>query len=233
MEIVKETDEKIVLREKISQSLINAIRRSVDEIPTLAIDEVEIFKNDSTLYDEVLSHRIGLVPLKTENKMGEKTVIEFSIQKKGKCTVYSEDIKGGGEVVYGKMPLTILENNQEIEIVCTAKMGKGVEHSKYSPGIIYYRALSEIKLGNPKIDRIVQDSNKGVVKPEKKSGKWLCDISESEIDDVLKIDNEAVNDSKEILIFIESFGHLKPRAIFLKSIEALQKNLGEFEKNIK
>ena len=49
-----------------STSLANAIRRSVLEIPVMAIDEVEIVKNDSALYDEIIAHRIGLIPIKTE-----------------------------------------------------------------------------------------------------------------------------------------------------------------------
>ena len=46
-------------------SLANAIRRGVLEIPTMAIDEIEIVQNDSALYDEILANRIGLIPIKT------------------------------------------------------------------------------------------------------------------------------------------------------------------------
>ena len=65
MEVVKKTPELLVIRTEANESLANAIRRSVSEVPTLAIDEVEIFKNDSALYDEMLALRLGLVPLKT------------------------------------------------------------------------------------------------------------------------------------------------------------------------
>ena len=57
MAIVQDTPEKLVLRLTISESLANAVRRSLSEVPTLAIDEVEIFSNDSALYDEMLAHR--------------------------------------------------------------------------------------------------------------------------------------------------------------------------------
>ena len=69
MEIIQQTPSKLILRLKAQEGFINAVRRSVTEIPVLAIDEVEIFKNDSALYDEVLAHRIGLIPLKTEKSM--------------------------------------------------------------------------------------------------------------------------------------------------------------------
>ena len=65
IEVIKNQNGELsfVLR-GISSAYANALRRTTEEIPVLAIDEVEISKNDSVLYDEVLSHRIGLVPLK-------------------------------------------------------------------------------------------------------------------------------------------------------------------------
>jgi DNA-directed RNA polymerase II subunit RPB3 len=45
-------------------SLANALRRIIiAEIPTMAIDIVEITENTSAINDEFLSHRLGLVPL--------------------------------------------------------------------------------------------------------------------------------------------------------------------------
>lgn len=66
MKIIEKTPEKVIMRTDANYSFANAIRRSVEEIYALAINEVEIFKNDSALYDEFLAHRIGLIPLKTE-----------------------------------------------------------------------------------------------------------------------------------------------------------------------
>ena len=66
METIINTPEKLVLRMPANESLANAVRRSLSEVAILAVDEVEIFKNDSALYDEVLAHRIGLIPLKTD-----------------------------------------------------------------------------------------------------------------------------------------------------------------------
>ena len=99
MKAILNTPEKLVLRIEANDSLANALRRSILEIPTLAIDEVEIFKNDSALYDEILSHRLGLIPIKTEKGASEKTKIEFKLSKKGPCTVYAEDRDGSAEIV--------------------------------------------------------------------------------------------------------------------------------------
>src|SRR3989344_5314618 len=128
MDIISKTPEKMVFRTGMNYSLANAIRRSVEEIPTLAIEDVEIFKNDSALYDEMISLRLGLVPLRTEGKMGAKTEIELSLKKKGPGKVYSGDLKGGAKVVFDKIPITLLEEEQEIELVATAKLGTAIQH---------------------------------------------------------------------------------------------------------
>ncbi len=57
--------------------LANALRRSVDEIPVLAINEVDIYKNDSALYDEIIAHRLGLIVLKNQ-KLKEGKAINFN-----------------------------------------------------------------------------------------------------------------------------------------------------------
>ncbi|EEB06402.1 DNA-directed RNA polymerase I and III subunit Rpc40 [Schizosaccharomyces japonicus yFS275] len=54
----------------IDASIVNAFRRIlIAEIPTLAIEFVYIINNTSILQDEVLSHRLGLIPLKADPDM--------------------------------------------------------------------------------------------------------------------------------------------------------------------
>lgn len=77
--------------------------------------------------------------------MGEKTNIDLKLKKKGPCKVYSGDLRGGAKTVYENIPLTILEKDQEIELVATAKLGRGVEHAKHVPGLVYYRNVLEVK----------------------------------------------------------------------------------------
>lgn len=45
----------------------NAFRRiMLAEVPTMAIEEVHIFNNTSVMQDEVLSHRLGLLPINVD-----------------------------------------------------------------------------------------------------------------------------------------------------------------------
>lgn len=100
-------------------SVANALRRiMISDVPTMAIDIVFINANTSVLHDEFLAHRLGLVPLVSENvdamefyRMCDckpscsKCTVELSLQAKavdeGILEVTSNNIKTKkeGEVV--------------------------------------------------------------------------------------------------------------------------------------
>jgi DNA-directed RNA polymerase subunit D len=47
--------------------LMNALRRiALAEVPCMAIEEVVMIENSSILQDEIIAHRLGLTPLKTD-----------------------------------------------------------------------------------------------------------------------------------------------------------------------
>jgi DNA-directed RNA polymerases I and III subunit RPAC1 len=51
----------------VDASIANAFRRILmAEIPTMAIETVYIFNNTSVIQDEVLAHRLGLIPIKAD-----------------------------------------------------------------------------------------------------------------------------------------------------------------------
>jgi DNA-directed RNA polymerase subunit D len=90
MKTIAKRNNQLIFTAEIDESLANAIRRYVDQIPILAIDEVEISKNDSPLYDETVAHRIGMVPIKNEKGVNDKTVEEFALVTKNDGVIYSE-----------------------------------------------------------------------------------------------------------------------------------------------
>lgn len=211
-------EQKLSLITDMPTSLANAIRRSVLEIPIMAIDEVEIFKNDSALYDEIIAHRLGLIPIKTAKTIKET---KFKLKETGPKTVYSTDLSPNVGTEY-KLPIVILDNEQEIEVVATARLGKGIEHIKHSPGLIFYKHnLDSDVLDFVKID----ESGKISFNEEELRQKGA---SEDQINKIKKI-----KESKELLINIESWKQIGAKEIFSEAIEALSKNLQELDKKIK
>ncbi len=232
MKIIKKTPEKIVFIAKTNESLANSIRRSVGLIPTMAIDELEISKNDSALYDETVAHRMGLIPIKMDKSWKEDTVLKLKLNVKRDGIIYSGDIKGDCEFVHDNVPITLLSKDQELKIKATTKMGLGKNHSKFSPGILFYRNLSEITLDKEfeeEIKRVFPDAemqtkgNKIVVKDNLE--KPLADFCEGLAQKNKK--EVEIKDTDEIVITIESFGQISAEDIFKKAIVALERRLKE------
>lgn len=252
MKIIKKDKEKTIFQEEINESLANAIRRSSLEIPIVAIDEVEFFKNDSALYDEILAHRLGLVVLKNQDlkqisecsckgKGCTKCSISLKLSVKGPKTVYAGDMKGKAEVIYKKTPLVLLLDGQELEFVAVARTGKGIEHAKHSPGIIYYKNLVEIKIDKncDSCLECVKACPQNILHIEDKKLKikeaYKCDLCEACVEACKKHGKRAITiePSKELVFFIESFGQIKAEDILIKAVKVLKENLNQIAKKIK
>ena len=65
IEIKSKTDEELVFDIKgIDPTIVNTLRRiMIAEVPTMAIETVIINQNTSIIPDEVLAHRLGLIPI--------------------------------------------------------------------------------------------------------------------------------------------------------------------------
>jgi DNA-directed RNA polymerase subunit D len=233
MKILKKQGNRIVLRTKISESLANAIRRGVFEISTNSIDEVDISKNDSALYDETVAHRIGLIPLKY--KKGD---YKIKLKSKGPGYVYSGDIKGDVEVVYDKMPITLLKEGQEVEIKGITREGTGKEHSKFLPGIIYYKNVFEISFDNSLVEKIKENFPEIKINERGNKATVIDDDEKSYLDFIEGLSEKEkkeyeIKDTDEIVMVVESFGQLKVEDILKKSIDILKKELEEVSKKVK
>ena len=236
MKLINTKNNQIIFTAETSESLANAIRKYFNQILVLAVDEVEISKNDSPLYDETIAHRIGLVPLKSKKNITEKTQAKLKLKAKQEGTIYSEELKGDAEIVYGKIPLTVLTKDQELELTATAKAGKASQHSKFSPGILFYRNLVDIKVDKNCPKEILGICPKNILKQEKISeeDQIKCDVCELCIEACKKQNKDYVKiiPTNELIITVESFGQFKPEEIFKKAVETLKKDLFDFSKEI-
>ena len=235
MKQIKKTNDQIVFSSDMGISLANSIRRYFNNVPVVAIDELEISKNESPLYDETIAHRVGLVPLKMgKGKVSDK--ISLDVKRQG--IVYSGDFKGGPEPVYGTIPLTTLDKGQEIKFKATLKKGKGIEHSKFSPGIMFYRNLVSLTVDKEFYDEIKRVCTENEIK-EKGQKIVIRDDMAKEIADVCEgIVNKAgkkaeIEDKGELVITVESFGQMKTKDIFLEAINVLKDDLKDISKKVK
>lgn len=122
----------------------NALRRiMLGEIPISAIDEIKIRENNSALQDEILSHRIGLIPVEGEGSLKMKV--------EGPLSVTSANLQpadGSVSIKNLEIPLVELLENQRIELTCKTAIGVGKDHAKWQAAVVSYdyKNPSKIKL---------------------------------------------------------------------------------------
>lgn len=253
IEKIYEKEDKIsfVIR-GINFSFANAIRRSASEIPVLAIDTVEFYKNDSALYDEILAHRLGLIPLKAsktftprencscDGKGCAKCTTTIKLKAKGPKMIYASDLETKGcEVVFKEIPIVFLDQNQELEFSAEAILGKAIEHAKFSCGLVWFRALPEVTVkGCDGCSRCIEICPKKAILLKDKIPSVdpiKCDLCEACVEVCRDHKNALIikPSQENFLFFVESFGQKTPKEIFLESIEILNENLKEIKKAIR
>lgn len=136
--------------ESSSPAFANAFRRAmISEVPTLAIDEVRIYDNTSALFDEMLAHRIGMIPLETdvssyvrreectcEGEGCPGCTVTYTLSVEGPCMVYSRDLISADPAAAPadpNIPLVKLTTDQKVVLEARAQLSTGREHAKWQP----------------------------------------------------------------------------------------------------
>ena len=155
IKILESSDSRIKVSIKgVDRVYANALRRfAISEVPCMAIDDVVIQQNSSVLYDEILAHRLGLIPLSTDLK-GYVLPQDCSCKTDlgcSKCrvllvlnaiatdevkTIYSGDLRSEDDSVkpyVDNIPIVKLAPDHEIKLEAFAKFGKGRDHAKWQP----------------------------------------------------------------------------------------------------
>jgi DNA-directed RNA polymerase subunit D len=132
----------------VSTPFANMFRRAMmSEVPTLAIVNVRIYDNTSVLFDEMLAHRLGLIPLRTDLEQyrlrSECTcggagcqfcTATYTLSAEGPKTVYSSDLipqDPDAAPVEENIPIIELSNEQKVVLEAQAILGTGKEHAKW------------------------------------------------------------------------------------------------------
>ncbi|MBN1169413.1 DNA-directed RNA polymerase subunit D [Candidatus Micrarchaeota archaeon] len=120
----------------------NMIRRyTISRVPVLAIDNVTFYDNTSAFWDEYISHRLGLLPVITPEKLPKNAEILFSLDAEGPKTVYTADFTSTDEeikVAKNNIPIATLGPQQRLRLEGKAVLGTATTHAKFQAGLVGY-----------------------------------------------------------------------------------------------
>jgi DNA-directed RNA polymerase subunit D len=131
---------------------VNSLRRvMLAELPKLAIDDVIIYDNTSPLFDEIIAHRLSLIPIPTdlgilayrsqckcEGKGCPSCTVRYTLSKEGAGVIYSGDLQPehpSFAIKETRIPIVELSKDQRVILEVEAVLGKGREHAKWQPVI--------------------------------------------------------------------------------------------------
>lgn len=248
--------------------LVNSLRRVLlADVPKMAIHNVEFhlgpimgedgreFESVAPLFDEMIAHRLGLIPLPTYldefNFRAECTckgegcpncTVMYSLNKKGPCTVYSGDLEPLGSDKFRVkdefIPIVKLGPNQAILVYATAELGTGKAHAKFqavqAPGYRYYPGLSfdYSKLDVEKFDtgccpvRILEKSDGRINVTDVEK----CTLCMACADAAPKGAITVTSDETKFVFQFETDSSLSAAGALLKASELLEKRSADFAK---
>ncbi|MBU7023852.1 MAG: DNA-directed RNA polymerase subunit D [Theionarchaea archaeon] len=231
LRVLHRGEDKIqVLIEGVNTAFVNALRRTfVSGIPTFAVDYVMFYANTSPLYDEIIAHRLGMVPLTTETVRYipknqccqdgcEKCSVTLSLSREGPCTVMSGDlISEDSDVVpvYENIPLVKLGPDQKLTLNAIARIGYARDHAKWQAALASFQHVASITVDTDMCDvggACIKECPRGVldVMGDELVPKYLynCTLCGACMD-VCDYDAIKVEPVKDSFIFtLESFGNI-------------------------
>jgi DNA-directed RNA polymerase subunit D len=164
LKIIDKSDNKIkFVLEGSNHAFANAFRRIMkNEIPTMAIEFVDFEENTSGMFDELVAHRLGLIPLtfdqksynpkaecKCEGKGCARCEVTLVLEKTGPCTVKSGDMKSTDEGVFSAdrdIPIIELLDGQRMKFEALAQLGYGKEHIKWQAANVGYKYTPSVRV---------------------------------------------------------------------------------------
>jgi DNA-directed RNA polymerase subunit D len=263
---VLEKDDKnlrLLIRE-VDVPFMNALRRIIiAEVPCMAIDEVVMIENSSILQDEIIAHRLGLIPLKTDldgynlpevcscksefgcNLCRVTLTLDVEV-KEGTRTIYSSELTSENPEIIPvseKIPIIKLSKGQKLRLEAYARLGIGKNHAKWQPvSMCTYKFFPRIEISSKNCDvcgKCVEICPRNVLaKTDNKvevRDLMACTLCQDCVN-ACPQNPPAIKVSWEEDTFIfslESTGALPTERIMTEAIKILDAQLREFESQIK
>jgi DNA-directed RNA polymerase subunit D len=218
---------------------LNGVRRAIiSQLESFAIEDVTVYENNSALFNEYITHRLGLIPLTYEESMAADAAVEFSLMAEGPCTVYSRDLKTADEKIHvfsQNIPIAVLGLDQKLRLEATAVRGIAKTHAKFQCAHASFAQLCELTVAK-KVDEddVVQAYAATSEKPEEFAKKHpeLCDFNLEHVkigDTVYKVDCK----EDEFLFYVESYNNIPAQKQFERAVEMVKSKLVELSKELK
>jgi len=237
---------------------VNSLRRvMLAELPKLAIDDVIIYDNTSPLFDEIIAHRLSMIPIPTdlgvltyrakctcEGKGCPSCTVRYTLSKEGAGVIYSGDLQPehpSFAIKEGKIPIVELSKDQRVILEVEAVLGKGRDHAKWQPVIApRYSMEPVLQVDKKRMDAVkafIQDLPPGLVELkgttlELKDRSRLPEFEhflDKEREDSIKI----TRDPTKITFIFETDGSLSPKDALKESVAILSKKYEEFLGHLK
>jgi DNA-directed RNA polymerase subunit D len=235
----------------------------ISEVPSMAIEDVFIYENSSTMHDEVLAHRLGLIPLKTDlnsyvlpekceckSEMGCnkcRAIATLDVEAKGMVrTVYSGDLKFDDPAiapVSDRIPIIKLVPGQKLKLEAHAKLGIAKNHAKWQPvSACAYKYMPIIKINSKTCDvcgKCVTACPKKVlrIENEKIEVKYLlkCNLCKECFKACPKKPSAITveYDETTFIFYVESTGCLPVEKILIEASKVLGEKVDELAVGIK
>ncbi|MCX8204104.1 MAG: DNA-directed RNA polymerase subunit D [Candidatus Nezhaarchaeota archaeon] len=235
----------------------NALRRiMISETPCMAIDEVAIIENSSVLFDEIIAHRLAMIPLTTpEDKYvlpsqcscrgrgcpncQARLYLDVKWDGEGVRTIYSGDLKPEDpEVspVFDKIPIVKLAPGQSVVLEAYATLGLGRDHAKWQPtAACAYKYMPIVAVDMDKCNgcgRCVASCPKQLLKLSEGSVEMIrvvdCTLC-MECEESCELRALKVGwDDKAFVFFVETTGTMKATRLVAKAARILRSKAEEF-----
>lgn len=229
--------------EGVTPAFANSLRRAaMFNMPTLAIEDIYFTKNNSALYDEQIASRLGLTPIKTKQNLNiceecsckgegcKKCEIKLKLKIAGPCMVYAKNLEGkNAEPVYLNIPIALLLKDQEIDLTAVAILGRGRDHAKWSPCLVFYRQYPSVKIKRAvEAKQGMEYCPRGVFKESKVANLEACNLCKACEDH----SNGAISVSgaeDKFIFTVESWGQIEPKKLLEQAIEIVKKDVAKLK----
>ena len=258
----------------VDYSFVNSVRRSlVTMVPCLALHEIDFhmgslgsyvdeesgdereYESISAMFNEIVAHRIGMLPIPTDDKTLEafgdsidddskQPDIMYSLHKQGPCTVYSGDLEpvsGDNSLVIPetKVPIVKLAEGQAILVYAKAKMGNAQKHTKWQCVVAprFYQAPT-INISSGKGSKAVFDlvdkkkfkkkGNVYVLNDPREAHEALNELEKLWNDKEAKESMKVTTKNDHFIFEFETNGAMKAQLALEQALKALDGHCSEF-----